>query len=443
MLSTKRNLNRSLGDAACFGGMVGFGETYFAAFALAVGIGEAHAGIIASVPVMIGGIAQLLTPRLVDRFGGLKRWIVFGASVQAASFLPLVYAAYHGELSFAAIVVIASLYWTAGLSVGPAWNAWVEEIVPKDGRIRFFSHRTRLQQISTFAALMIACIILTIATRHDRTLEAFALLFALAGTSRFVSALLVSRTEGVTCDSLLERPSETRAIAECTSAMTLPSAAKRLLLYMVSMQVFIQLSGPFFVPYMLNQLKLGYAEYVCLISLAFVAKVASTGLWAGLAEKHGSPRILWFGGLGLVPLAAMWMVSGSIWWIAAIQLVSGFAWAAYELGVFLTLVDCVPRVIRTRMLTYYNFASSIAICIGAVAGASLLTRYGSCIETYYVLFGVSSFGRLICLGLLLGIVLPKVKENFIATRILSVRPGAASIVSPIVASAARRKDHAS
>lgn len=437
----QRNVNRSLGDAACFGGMVGFGETYFAAFALAIGIGEAMAGIIASVPVMIGGVMQLMTPKLVVRFGGLKRWIVFGATIQAASFVPLVYAAFWGELSFTAIVMIASLYWTAGLSVGPAWNAWMEDVVPRDGRVRFFSHRTRLQQITTFVALMIAGGILSIATQYDRTLEAFAALFAIAGTSRLVSALLLHRTETIQVEPKHEQVDEPAVTAVADHSRV--SVAKRLVVYLVSMQVFIQLSGPFFVPYMLNELKLSYSTYVCLISLAFVSKVASTGFWAKVAEKHGASRVLWFGGLGLVPLAGMWILSGNLWWIAAIQLISGFAWSAYELGMFLTLFDSLPARERTRMLTYYNFAGSIAICVGALAGAAMLSCYGCCHETYYFLFGVSSLGRLICLGLLVGIVLPKGHLKFIASRVLSVRPGAGSIVAPITASVPSHGDAAS
>jgi MFS family permease len=133
-------------------------------------------------------------------------------------------------------------------------------------------------------------------------------------------------------------------------------------------------------------------------------------------------------------------LSGDLWWIAVIQIVSGFAWAAYELGMFLTLFDSLPPQMRTKVLTYYNFASSIAICIGALAGASLLTCYGSCQETYYILFGLSSIGRMICLGLLLGLILPSSQIRFIATRVLSVRPGAGSIVAPITASVECTRD---
>lgn len=46
----------SLGDGAAYGGMVGFGETFLPAFVLAVGLGEITAGLIASVPLIAGGV---------------------------------------------------------------------------------------------------------------------------------------------------------------------------------------------------------------------------------------------------------------------------------------------------------------------------------------------------------------------------------------------------
>lgn len=52
----------SLGDAGCYGAMIGCGETYLPAFALALGLGETSAGLVASLPLLAGGIMQLLSP---------------------------------------------------------------------------------------------------------------------------------------------------------------------------------------------------------------------------------------------------------------------------------------------------------------------------------------------------------------------------------------------
>src|SRR5262245_59262104 len=42
----------SASDGACVSAMVGLGETYFAAFALALGVGQAVRGLVATIPLI-------------------------------------------------------------------------------------------------------------------------------------------------------------------------------------------------------------------------------------------------------------------------------------------------------------------------------------------------------------------------------------------------------
>lgn len=422
-----------MGDAACFGGMVGCGETYFSAFALAIGLGETAAGLVASVPLLAGGILQLISPLAITWVGGLRRWVVTGAVLQSLAFAPLAYAAWVGSLSLPMMLLIASLYWAAGLATGPAWNTWMEYVVPKDRRVAFFSRRSRLQQTCTFVTLMAGGFFLKWSIENGYQLEGFAAVFCFAGIFRFTSAFFLHRTDDDTKSSTLQATVKDRLVPSAV-----PLAAKRLLLYLVCMQAFIQLSGPFFVPYMLKQLSFGYGTYVSLISLAFVSKVIAMTFWARVAQRSGATNVLWFGGIGLVPLSALWILSTNLVWLACIQIVSGVAWAAYELGFFLMFFETLPAGQRTRLLTYYNFANTVAVCVGALTGATILSWAGCCSETYYMLFGLSSIGRLMCLGLLVGISVPKHTLISIGARILSVRPGAGSMASPILASEERR-----
>ena len=181
--------------------------------------------------------------------------------------------------------------------------------------------------------------------------------------------------------------------------------------------------------------KFDYVVYVGLIALAFLSKVISFAFWGRIAEESGAAKVLWFGGIGLVPLASLWIVSTNLIWLAIIQILSGIAWAAYELGFFLMFFETLPAKHRTRLLTYHNFANTLAICAGALAGAAILAYWGTTSQTYYYLFGLSSAGRLLCLGLLVGAVLPKHSLKSIGMRVLSIRPGAGSVTAPIIASA--------
>jgi len=65
----RRDLWVTTADAAAFSLMIGCGETYIPAFALALGLGPVAAGMTASVPVLAGAIFQLITPLAVARLG--------------------------------------------------------------------------------------------------------------------------------------------------------------------------------------------------------------------------------------------------------------------------------------------------------------------------------------------------------------------------------------
>ena len=64
----RTDLRASCGDGAAFGGMVGVGETYLPAFVLAVGLGELTAGLVGSVPLLAGGVLQMISPSAVRLF---------------------------------------------------------------------------------------------------------------------------------------------------------------------------------------------------------------------------------------------------------------------------------------------------------------------------------------------------------------------------------------
>src|SRR5262245_13162494 len=61
----RKNLRNSVSDGASFSVMVGIGETYFPAFVLALGMGEIASGLIASIPLLMGAVLQMISPAAV------------------------------------------------------------------------------------------------------------------------------------------------------------------------------------------------------------------------------------------------------------------------------------------------------------------------------------------------------------------------------------------
>jgi len=414
--------------------MVGSGETYLAAFVLALGLGELNAGLIASAPMLAGGLIQLVSPWAVRRLGSHRRWVVTCALTQACAFLPLVIGAIIGSMPAAAVYLVAAMYWTAGLATGPAWNTWVSTLVPRTIRANYFARRSRWAHFAVLCGLVGAGLSLQFGEMLGAPLTAFAIIFTLAGAARFTSATLLSRqTEP-------QKPDDDHRMVSWPQFLGRFRHGHdgRLLSYMLATQFAVQISGPYFTPFMLERLKFSYATYLLLIATSYVARMLVLPWLGEWVRAAGARRVLWFAGLSIVPLSALWLVSGSLWWLMVVQLLAGAVWAAYELATFLLLFETIPEEERTSVLTLYNALHASATVLGAVTGAWLLHSFGTDHAAYLSIFAISGGVRLLTLALLARAVQVLPARDVpgqplpLPTGVLGVRPQMGSIERPIL-----------
>ena len=408
--------------------MVGFGETYLPAFVLAVGLGEVTAGLVASAPLLAGGLMQMVSPAAVRWLGSHKRWVLLCALVQALSFIPLILAAWVGRIPAWAVLLVATVYWGTGLATGPAWNTWIGTLVSPGRRARFFARRTRFSQAAVLAGFVVGGTVLQVSEAHQAVLSAFAAIFLAAGVFRLLSfAMLAVQSEPVPMPPHMRQMS-----ARQTWRYLRYRDSGRLIRYLVVVQAAVQFSGPYFLPYLFAKLQLSYAQYVGLIAAAFLAKIVSLNAWGHYASRLGPARLLWVGGIGITPVAALWLVSDHFAWLLAIQVVAGVVWAAYELAFFLLFFEAIPEETRTSVLTLYNLANTSAWVAGSGLGGLLLYALGTQPWAYLLLFGLSSVGRGFALLLLRHQPEVQVEAAPIGVRTMAVRPMSASVDAPIL-----------
>ncbi len=424
-----RNLKVSTADAATFGVMVGIGETFLPAFALAVGLGEVMAGLVGSVPLLAGGLIQLATPWVLHRFNHRQAWVVAASTLQALAFVPLIIAACIGSISGWGLLLVASVYWAGGLAGGPAWNSWIEQLVPRTVRAGYFAKRTRATQIATLCGFVGGGLLLQYGRGAGWVTTAFAVLFLVAFLFRMISVVMLAahRTPPVKPIVSAQLP----IAAEAANTLN----GRHLLIYLVMVQGVVQISGPFFTPFMLKKLEMSYIVFTLLVAVAFTAKIISLAAWGQVAKNRGAAWLLTFGAFAIIPLSSLWTVSQALPWLIFIQAINGCMWAAYELGFFLLFFEALPQSQRVKMLTYYNFANTASWCLGATLGAAVLNAFGASIQGYFALFYLSSLGRCVALVYLLWhrpVVIAKVTT--IGLRVLGLRPNGASLESPILAS---------
>lgn len=387
----RRNLRNSIAEGSAFNLMVGLGETYFAPFVLALGLGEVASGLVSTIPLIAGAILQLSTPSMVARLGSYRKWVLICASLQAAAFLPFIAGALTGHLSLEAVFAIASVYWGFGMAGGPAWNSWMGTLVPSRMQTGFFTRRSWFTQVTALCGFLVGGSALRFWPSQFSATSVFALLFGFAFLCRCLSIYwLNGQSELVKPD---REATPTYSPQKFVQRVRRDPALGRLFSYMLLVQLGAQIASPYFTPYMLRELNLSYAGFAVLIAVSYLTKICMLPRLGKLALAHGTRTLLWVGGIGIVSLPALWLISDHFVYLIVLQLMSGLFWGAYDLAILLLLLECIPTHERTPILAGYNFVNSVMVVVGSVTGGVLLHHFGANRDAYVLIFLASAVAR--------------------------------------------------
>jgi MFS family permease len=414
----RRDLWVSTADAAAFSLMVGCGETYIPAFALALGLGPVAAGMMASVPVLVGAIVQLITPLAVARLGTNRGWVIACTTVQSLSFVPFAVWAIRGHATLAELLFAASVYWSAGMAGAPAWNTWMGTLIPEGMRTAYFANRSRLGQFGVFIGFVLGGLMLQWGEARGVTLLAFAGLFIAAGICRVFSTMMLlncrefdSPKAGDHSDAA-PRPATGTALFSWmhdlgrTLRRMASSPSGPLVAYLCCLVFAAQFSAPYFTPYMLRERGFSYHAFMLVVATSFLAKALFLPSLGRLGSRIGSLGLLWVGGLSVIPLTLLWLPSANVAYLVGVQVLAGGCWACWELAVALLFFDAVPHRDRTGVITVYNLGLAIATVAGATAGGLLLRTLGEDSQAYVTVFAVSSLLRVATVPLLRRVRMP-------------------------------------
>lgn len=363
-----RTLRHSIKDGLAYSVMSGAGESYLSAFALFFKATNAQIGVLASLPPLLGSLVQLFSAWLGHQGRTRKQIIIFGVALQAFMLLPMVglpllFPAYALPI----LISCAILYFAGQNLASPQWWSLMGDLVPETRRGRYFALRTRLSTLVTFVTFVIAGVMLNAFATYDATVWGFAILFVIASLARFVSAYHVKKMHDppghvAVLESLLQRKLLRRIWG---------SAAARFSIFYAAMQFAVAIASPFFVVYMLRGLELSYLEYTVIMATVILSQFLSLPRWGRVGDVFGNRVVLLFCG-SLIPfMPLLWLVSTQLWYLIAIQMIGGFAWAGFSLSAGNFIYELVPANKRTTYLAMHNVLVGVAVFAGALLGGYL------------------------------------------------------------------------
>jgi MFS family permease len=402
--SVDRALSISIVDGVLFALMLGASESYFGACAVALGHGDTALAILATLPLFVGALAQAFTGPLVLLLGSRRRLVAAGALVQALSHLGLIAISAFSLHSFWPLLGLVLVYYVSGMVIVPAWGAWMGALTESKDRERYFSIRSSCVALSTLGAFLWAGYHLRDGAAAHNVSHAYAWLFGVGFVARLGSAIMLFRQPDpfpVRRDSLVRVMARTRSAVR-SEGFRLPVM---LGLFMLGAQVSI----PFYTPYMLKTMGLGYDGFALLCAVQLVTKTLIFPFTHRIAARFGLERML----LGSMAMAAviafMWGADSHLPGLVLAQLISGATWASYEFASFQLLLRHARRSQRMEFLAMSASLGGLMQLAGALLGSYLLAKFGL---HYREVFLVSALGRAVPLLMFA----PLLFERRLATR---------------------------
>lgn len=427
----RRDLRLSVGDGAGYGVMAGVAEVYLPAFALAIGLSPVAAGLVAAVPLLAGGLLQLLAPRAIARVASMRAWVAGTMVIQALAFAPLILIAVLGIASTAIVFASAAIYWAAGMAASAAWNPWMARIVPARIRGKFFGRRQGVVQATMLAGLVGAGGALHAFSGTPHIHHVYAGMFGLALIARLVCAAMIAR-QGAGVELAPRSRMRLRSIPPKLRGT--PRAS--LLGYLIAAIAAASISGPFITPYILDQLRIGYAGYSVFTATVVLAKIISLPFLGRVIQRTGVRRVMTVCALAIAPIPLLYMISDALPWLILIQVFAGVAWGGFELGLLMALFDADDDAERTTMQVAFSALQAIGTAGASLIGGALLGALGSDHAAYLWVFAVSAAARLAAAVLLVR-ELPRVIVSLPFTMVarawtLAIRPWGGTIIRPFI-----------
>ncbi len=410
-------------DAFLYSLMVGAGEAFFVAYALELGYPQLKAAILVTVPIVIGGILQLLSSYGINKVKSFKKWTVVGVFLQALIFLTLIFFQEQLKTSYSLFLLIITIYWSFSLGITPSWNSWISKLL-KDDEIRsFFSSRNIFLAVGTLLGLLLAGLTLHYAPDEIFGMRKFNFIFVLCFLFRFFSFLSLLKQPDVHFEKV-----PNRVVSNVPEKVFL----KEFIRYSALFKLGVYFSASFFAPYMLKQLNLSYLQFTLILSNAFLGRMILTYFIKKKIHLFDINLIQLLSSIGISIIPLFWIFLRSFEQIIFLEIFTGILWGSFEVAFFIICFEEIPKNQQAQVMSRYNFLHTLAIGIGSLSGLWLFSFFEAKASTYHLIFLISAGLRLLTLfsfprkKIYLKKVLP-----FISMRLLAVRPNVGSITKPM------------
>ncbi|MDP2920354.1 MAG: MFS transporter [Dehalococcoidia bacterium] len=357
---------------------------------IAAGADARGVALLSTVTHLVLALLLIKVPSLVEGSrNSLKRTTVIFAIFGSVTWLPIIFITLFVK-NVSPFLLIA--LWTTTLVpttlLYPLRDSWLASLVPGDKMGRYLSWRSAIAGACYLSTFYMMGFLL------DRTIgqqgRSYAFILAIAFLAASVSVVMYCWV----------RPPVVLPVRDKKPTLDfvtfLKNARKSHLgtfIFFVSLYTFaVNLSGPLFASYMLNDLKFTYMTFATIVSFEYIARIISLTFWGKLVDRSGSLKILNYVSYLIPFIPILWIFSSNFVYLSGVQMLSGTVWAAFDLCVQTFIYKATPPDQRLRYIVYHRSLTSLSVAFGAITGAFLLNNmfsiFGSQILGLFLVSGV-------------------------------------------------------
>ncbi|HSW57276.1 MAG TPA: MFS transporter [Dehalococcoidales bacterium] len=384
----KNSLKYSVLDGAAFSVMQGFTLNYITPFAIELKATTTQIGYLSSIPSLLMALFQLLTPRLSTQAGSRKGLILPVVFVHALMFIPLALLPFiFPEPKIIWLIALVTLSTVLGALPNPAWGSMMADLVPATLRGRYFGFRGRVLIFIVLISSLAAGGILEVMKSRD-VFAGFAILFGTAAVFRLVSwYFLYKQYEPPVVQEKVDSPGIWKIVKELRS-----TNLGKFIMYVASINFVVMISSPFFAVYMLRDLQWSYTYYMMIAGTHALSQMTFQTFWGRRGDKMGNLMLVRVASIFLPFLPILYLASTNLGFLMCVEVVSGFAWAGFNLGVTNFIYDSTQPEIRTKQIAIFSCISGLALCFGALVGGYIAPHLpellGYQLRTLFTISGV-------------------------------------------------------
>lgn len=420
-------MSKLLLDAFFYSLMVGAGETYFAAYSLSLGHSELQAGALLTLPIVFGGMAQLLSPFILSRVKSYKPIVLSGVFGQILCLCILIFFEKWNNKHYSFLFIIVTIYWIMAMGITPAWNSWISKLIKPEEVRHFFSLRNSYIGIGTLFGLFIAGLSLQYKI-HIFSLSTFQLIFLICFLARSLSFIFLAWHPRVQ----FVQPSKMNFSLKALGQNEKEKFLHQFFIFSSIFKIGVFFSAAFFTPYMLMQLKFSYLEYTIILIASFIGRVFIGYYLKKRLAKFDINLLYLISACGISLIPILWPIFGNVLMIFFLELFTGIMWGTFDICFFITVFEEIPTEKQSVYMTRFNFWHTLAMGVGSLLGIICFFQFKNYSHIYFIVFGISTLLRALAI-----FTFPRrhiktelsVFSDFF--RSLAIRPGIGIITRPM------------